>query len=170
MSKLIFNILFSATSLFGMYLICAIFPEMAFAHGQNNESSDDIWGKPNAPVLVKIQEIHKTGNIVELRGLVRSKYSQLKIEWKLPDGAELVSGELNKSVNKKPDGSFAQETIKVDIGNAKDEPIVFIGFFEQNGERMGHSRVYKWNAPADHQVTVEKVRAKMKARKAKFVP
>lgn len=170
MSKLIFCTFFSTLSLLSLHLFCLALPEVGLAHSTQAESSTEVLGKPNAPVLVKIQEVNKTGNIVELRGIIRSKIDNLKTEWKLPEGATLVSGELSRSVSKKTDGSFAQETIRVDIGNAKDEPIVFVAFFEQNGERMGHSRVYKWNIPADQQENVEKIRAQMKARKSKFVP
>lgn len=168
--KFVLSTFFAVSSLAGIYLFCKSSPEIAFANSKHTEPTQELWGKPNAPVLVKVQELKKSGNIVELRGMIRSKFPQLNIEWKLPEGAEIVSGDLHKSVNQKSDGSFTQETIKVDIGNAKDEPIVFVAFVEQNGERIGHSRVYKWNVPTEHQDTVEKVRAQMKARKSKFVP
>lgn len=168
--KFVFSTFFAISSLAGIYFFCKSSPEIAFANSKHTESAPEVWGKPNAPVLVKVQELNKTGSIVELRGMIRSKFSNLNIEWKLPEGAHLVSGELNKTVTKNTDGSFTQETIRVDVGTAKDEPIVFVAYVEQNGERIGHSRIYKWNVPTEHLETVEKVRAQMKARKSKFVP
>lgn len=126
-------------------------------------------GKSQGPVQVKIKELAKSDSIVELEGIIRSKQENLESEWKLPEGATLVEGDLVKTVNKSADINQVSTTIKVDISNAKDEPIVFMAYFEQNDERIGHSRVYKWNKKTKDIERVEKVRAKMKARKAQYV-
>lgn len=170
--KVVSSTFFAAASLTGVFLFCKTSPEIAFANSKHvhQESMKDAWGKPNAPVSVKIQELSKSENVVELRGLIRSTLSDLKIEWKLPDGAVLVSGELNKNATKRADGSFTEDIIKVDISNAKDEPIVFVAFSEKNGERIGNSRVYKWNISEEQKEHVEKIKMKMKSRNSKFVP
>lgn len=168
---------FAIASLAGIFLFCKNSPEVAHANSKTLSSRShtspdysDIWGKGNAPVLVKIEEVEKSQSTVELKGLIRSKLSGLQIEWKLPEGAFIVEGTLDKNADRNTDGSFVEETIKVDISNATgDKPIVFVAYVEKDGERVGHSRVYKWNVSEQEQEHVEKIRTKMKARNSKFV-
>lgn len=170
--KVVTSTFFAVTSLIGVFLFCKTSPEIAFAHAKHIKAEESVGfgGKPNAPVVVKIQELSKENNIVQLRGLIKSNISDLQIEWKLPEGAVLVSGELKKSASKRTDGSYSEDTITVDVSNAKNEPIVFVAFKGENGERVGNSRVYKWNISEEQKEHVEKIKMKMKARGSKFVP
>lgn len=166
---------FAVAGLTGIFLFCKTAPEIAYAnnkelaHTHESQDPSDMWGKSNAPVHVKIQEIQKTGSIVELKGLIRSKISGLQIEWTLPDGAVVVDGELQKSASANSNGTYTGESLKVDVSNAADKPIIFVAYIERNGERVGHSRAYKWNISEQEKEHVEKIRAKMKARKSKFI-
>lgn len=162
MSKLNFTIAFLALFIFAGISLSSE-PTTA------RESNEDAWGKGHGPVQVRIKEIAKTDSVVELKGLIRSKQQNLEIEWILPEGAALIGGDTTKSASRASDGSYGDLTIKVDISNAKKEPIVFMAFFLQNGERNGHSRAYSWNENKKDKERVEKIRAKMKARKADYM-
>ncbi|MCC6138264.1 MAG: hypothetical protein IT287_06505, partial [Bdellovibrionaceae bacterium] len=152
-------------------------PHLALANKKNGnthhlasiEEASEIWGKSRGPVLVRVQEVQKMGQIVELKGQIKSQLTDVQVEWKLPDGAVLVEGELQKSVPKNMDNSYDDQSIKVDISSAKNEPIVFLVYIEKEGERVGHSRVYKWNSTAEELEHVEKIKMNLKARKARFI-
>lgn len=136
---------------------------------QTSESGHEIWGKSRGPVLVKIEEVQKTKKIITLKGLIRSQYPHLQVEWKLPDGAVLINGQLKKELHKNEDNTFSFDTLTVDVSQAKEEPIVFMAYVEINGERFGHTRVYKWTTSEEEQELVEKIKTHMKSSKSHFV-
>ncbi len=158
MSKL--NITIAALTLL-IFIGISISSETTTARDSESQS----WGKGQGAVHVRIKEISKTDKVVEIMGMIRSKKENLQVEWKLPDGATLLEGELTGTATRSADGSYAGNVIKVDVSNAKDEPIAFMAFVEKNNERLGHSRVYKWNKTEEETEHVEKIRAKMRARK-----
>jgi hypothetical protein len=140
------------------------------SENQDNTDRSDIWGKARGPALVKIVETDKTDTVVVLTGMIQSQMPELKIEWKLPEGAELLDGESQAVALKNQDGSYDNVSISVDISSVTtDEPIVFSAFFEKDGERHGHTRIYKINKSEADAERIENVKSLMKARGSKLV-
>ncbi|MCB9073855.1 MAG: hypothetical protein H6623_09550 [Bdellovibrionaceae bacterium] len=132
--------------------------------------ASEIWGKANGPALVKIEEAEKTDTTVVLQGLIRSQLQELEVEWKLPEGAEILEGDSVTTVQQNPDGSYDSLQITVDISSVSgNEPIVFSAFINKNNERMGHTAIYKIHKSPEDQERIENVKKMMKARKADFV-
>lgn len=136
---------------------------------QHSASTEDIWGKSRGPILVKIESQSRKNNTIEFKGLIKSQKENISTEWKLPQGAVIISGDLESSIAKMRADEIAEVSIVVDMTNAKDEPVIFSAYTVLNNERLGHSRAYKWNKTDSDIEHIEKIQLKMKDRKSKFV-
>lgn len=154
----------------GLVLLIFCGTSLLSANPSLDSDENQTWGKTQGAVNVRIKEIAKTDTIVELEGQIRSKQNSLDIEWKLPDGAFLVEGDLQKSVERSANGGYGSLKVKIDISNAKNEPIAFHASFGPEDSRTGHARVYKWNKTKKESEHLEKIRARMKKRKVEYVP
>lgn len=143
-------------------------PAMA-SHNHTTSPRDLAWGKANAPVLIQVEEVVKTKTTVELKGIIKSEFNTLQMEWKIPEGAIVLSGEQNKTITISADTHIFSDTIKIDLSAAADTPIVLTVFVNKSGERIGNSRVYKWNKTPEEVEHTEKIKLKMKFRKAKLM-
>ena len=168
--KFIFASLFSIMLLAGFGNIIPNSNETHHEHkSESSQEGQDIWGKSRGPILVKIEALYRENSLIELKGLIKSNKENLSTEWKIPEGAILVSGNLENSIRQIPNSQIAEVTIVLDMSAAKSEPIIFTAYTLQNNERLGHSRAFKWNKTQPEIEHVEKIQLKMKDRKSKFV-
>lgn len=166
--KMFFSILFSVFLLTGFQHFQKS-EQKSSKHSHEDTKDKEIWGKSRGPILVKIESQKRKNLVIEFKGLVQSEKKDISTEWKLPEGAVLVSGELNSTVAQVPAGGVSEVSIVVDMSQANDEPIVFSAFVLQDAARMGHTRAFKWNRTTEELEHLEKIQLKMKKRNSKFI-
>lgn len=171
--KIVFVTVAVVLSSFGAYCLFFHIPknQKIVQHSEHHTGPQgnrrQMLGKGRGPVIVNIEEVQKDGKIIELKGMIKSQLPDLKVEWKLPEGAKLISGDLETSAEKNSDNTYNANSIKVDVSGSEEKPIVFLAYKEKDGERMGHSRVYQWYQTVVEAEHIEKIRARMKSRRAR---
>jgi hypothetical protein len=123
------------------------------------------WGKGLGPIQVRIEEKDKKNGIVTLEGQVSTKLPFVNIQWKLPEGVTLVSGNLTELVEQNPDETIITRTISVKATPQMKVPhIVFFVYTENEEKQRGNTAIYNMNRSGEETEKLEQIRGMMKAR------
>jgi hypothetical protein len=136
MSKLIFG-LFAIILITGAGIIRKPLP------GERTMASQQAWGKARSDVSVRIIEREHTKGQVALTGEIRTELSEVKVEWKLPEGVTVAEGSTSDTIHRDADTELIRSHITVNVPENLAQPhIVFFAYREENGQRTGQSRVF----------------------------
>ena len=135
-----------------------------YSHLFNEETR--LWGKAAGPVQVRLEFKEQSGNQVTLLGQVRSTLPQFQIEWKLPKGVRLVSGNLFETVQQQNDSQIVHDReLTVEVDWPLEAPHLVLRAAENsNAEAYGASTVFNLDPAIEDLEKEEIVRAHMKSR------
>lgn len=125
-----------------------------------------LWGKANGPVQARIDFLEQNGNRVRLEGQIRSTLLQLKVQWILPPGVQLVSGSLEETLQQPTDqATVHNRTLVVDVTWPLDTPHLVLRAAESNDpDAIGASTVFNLDPSLQDMEKEEIIRVHMQSR------
>lgn len=142
--------------------------ETETTHVESLELSEEtrLWGKATGPVQLRIDFKEQSGDNVTLVASIRSSVPQLKIEWVLPQGVDLVSGQRQETLSQTEDLKIYQKEITVKVQWPLQKPhLVLRAVTTTNGKPQGASTVFNLD-PSLHDMEKEEIiKAHIQSRK-----
>jgi hypothetical protein len=125
-----------------------------------------LWGKAAGPVQVRIEFKEQNGNQVTLLGQVRSTLPQFQIDWKLPEGVRLVSGNPSEVVQQEGDAQVLHDReITVEVDWPLSSPHLVLRAAEnETPEALGATTVFNLDPSLEDLEKQDIIRAHMKSR------
>lgn len=125
-----------------------------------------LWGKATGPIQLRIDFKEQHGDQVTLVASIRSSVPELKIEWRLPTGVEMVSGQRQETLSQTEDLQTFQKEITVKAQWPLKKPhIVLRALTTVSGKPQGASTVFNLD-PSLHDMEKEDIiKAHMQSRK-----
>lgn len=124
-------------------------------------------GKSGGPVQVRVLEVSKDDDVVTLEGQVTSKFDNINLEWKLPDGVGLISGALQETAAHSNEGPISR-TIIVKVAPGVDPSrIVFFAYAQKGNDKVGMTYVHNLRETEEEKeklLKIQKIQKFMKAR------
>lgn len=141
-------------------------------HSHTPLSSEDentkLWGKARAPVLTRIVSLENDGTEFVLEGQINTQYQTIAIEWKLPEGVELLEGSLKDQIQRSGN-SLIKHVLRVRKTQTELEfSNVLMRAYDPQSE-IGSNAIYNLRPDPKEKEMIETVREHMKARNNTFI-
>lgn len=160
MSKLNQALLLAFVMIFAGVFAAQAVAKKSQKHGHVTHHTPDVWGKAKAPLLTRIVETESDDGVI-LEGQINTEFTTVTVEWTLPEGVELVEGQLQQQMSK-PSQKIVSSKIKVRKPANIEGHIVFRAFEPNSGS--GSNTVYNLNPDPQEQEMVETVKEHFRAR------
>lgn len=161
--------------IFGIVLGCcaAIFPaKKIWLHSQREKqrqlkNSELAWGKARAPILARIIE-QVDGDIITLEGQISTQFNVVAFEWRLPDGVQMIDGDIQNQMTKTSNDKVLKTFIKIKKPSSIAFPHILFRAFDPNTE-IGTNAVYNLAPSPQEKEIVETVKEHFQSRGNTYV-